>query len=173
MAAAERICSAVGRAGHSRQRNAFGFGLNNSGGDTILLRNAQSNLIARVVYSTLSTNSLMTRYPDINGAIVAQSAVSTNAATFGKQSNGRLYSEIAPVVAPAAILLTAAFGADAAVRLRWNAESGRTYSVFQSASAAGPFTSLASGLTFASNAGEYADTKLAGVQARFYRISTP
>lgn len=153
--------------------NAFGFGLNNSGGDSILLRNAQSNLISRVVYSTLSTNSTMTRYADLNGNFVAHLSVSTNAATPGRQFNGRPFGEAAPADDAARITVVADLTGNRSVRLRWNAESGRSYAIVQSAVVTGPFTPLATGLSFSSNLGEYVDSSINGTQIRFYRITTP
>jgi hypothetical protein len=152
--------------------NAFGFGLNNSGGDTILLRNAQSNLIARVVYSTLSTNSSMTRYPDINGEFVPQLSVSTNPVTFGQQFSGRPFNEPAPVVLPR-IVVKASVASGTTLQLNWNAEPGQSYSVLRSDTVSGPFTPVASSLTFSGTQGQHTETGLNSPGRRFYIIRSP
>jgi hypothetical protein len=151
--------------------NAFGFGLNNSGGDSLILRNAAGRLVSRVVYSTLPAAATMTRHPDMNGDFVSQLSVSTNAATPGLQFNGAPYSEPA-VIPPAAIRLSAVRDAAAVIRLRWNAESGRTYTVQQASVVGGPYTTVATGLGFATTTAEYSDTTPAST-ARFFRVSTP
>jgi hypothetical protein len=150
--------------------SAAGLALNNSGSETITVRNAASNLVARVVYSgaDLSDSGSLSRYPDADGPFVAQSSVSALAVSPGRQWDGRLFSE--PALAPARIRnLTAALGAGGAVALTWDAQAGRTYTVWSASQVAGPFTTLATGQTN----GCYVDKTLGGARARFYRLSTP
>jgi hypothetical protein len=147
-----------------------GLALNNSGSETIIVRNAASNLVARLVYSgaDLSDSGSLSRWPDADGPFVAQSSVSALAVSPGRQWDGRLFSE--PAVAPARIRnFAAALGAGGAVALKWDADVGRTYTVWSASQINGPFTALAIGQTN----GGYADSTIAGAKTRFYRLSTP
>lgn len=152
--------------------NAFGFGLNNTGGDSIWLRNAQSNLVSRVVYSTLSTNGTMTRFPNLEGAFVAHTSVATKAASPGRQFNGEPFS-VSALVTPKAPKLEAAALTSAGVRLRWDARVGSSYSVHRADSVSAVFAPIATGLTSGAGVVEFVDPIGAGTQHRFYRISTP
>ncbi|MBI4324783.1 MAG: immunoglobulin domain-containing protein [Chloroflexi bacterium] len=152
--------------------NAFGFGLNNTGGDSILIHNADGHLISRVVYSAVSATSSLTRYPNLNGPFLPHGEVTTNLVSPGKQFDGRPFSEPA-LAEPPTITLTAALGAGPSVLLTWKAEPGRPYSVLQSASLTGQFTPLAAGLSFANDQGQYEDKAVGTIPLRFYRVSSP
>ncbi|MEW6159255.1 MAG: lamin tail domain-containing protein, partial [Verrucomicrobiota bacterium] len=151
----------------------FGFGLNN-GGDAILLRNAEGHLISRVVYSAadVSNESSLTRYPNLNGAFIAHAKVTSNYVSPGKQWNNRPFSEPAPSD-PKPFSVIASRGAAGQVILKWTAEPGRTYSVWQASAISGPFASLATGLSFTNTEAEYTDNSLGNAGTRFYRVSTP
>lgn len=77
-----------------------GLALNNTGSETISIFNADTNLVIRLVYfqKDLSTNGSLTRYPDANGPFVAQTSISTNAVSPGRNFDGSPFSEPAPVV---------------------------------------------------------------------------
>ncbi len=152
--------------------NAFGFGLNNTGGDSILIHNADGHLISRVVYSTLSPTSSLTRYPNLNGPFVPHAEVTANLVSPGRQYDGRPFSEPA-LSEPPAITLTIALETGPAVLLRWNVEPSRPYSVLQSASLTGQFTPIATGLSFSKGQGQYTDNAVGNVPLRFYRVSSP
>ncbi|MBI3415514.1 MAG: lamin tail domain-containing protein, partial [Verrucomicrobia bacterium] len=79
--------------------SSAGLSLNNTGTEMILIRNARSNLIARVVYagSDLSANGSIARAPTLDSAFVPQTSVSPNAATPGRQYDGRLFSQFTVV----------------------------------------------------------------------------
>lgn len=150
--------------------SAAGLALNNSGSETISVRNAASNLVARVVYSgaDLSDSGSLSRYPDADGPFVAQSSVSALAVSPGRQYDGRPFSE--PASAPARIRnFAAALGAGGVVVLTWDPRAGRACSVWYAAQLAGPFSTLATGQTN----GCYVDNTLGGAKTRFYRLSTP
>lgn len=152
--------------------NAFGFGLNNTGGDSILIHNADGHLISRVVYSALSATSSLTRYPNVNGLFMPHAEVTTNLVSPGKQFDGRPFSEPA-LSKPPPITLTIALGAGPSVLLKWKAEPGRPYSVLQSASLTGQFTPIAAGLSFANDQGQFTDNAVSAATLRFYRVSSP
>jgi hypothetical protein len=143
--------------------------LNNSGSETILVRNASGNLVARVFYNgaDLSNEGSLTRYPDINGPFVPQTSVSTNHISPGRQFDGRLFSE--PVFPTRIGSLTATLAANGAVVLTWAADGGRTYTIWSAENVAGPYTVLSTGLT----TGHYSLQGLSAFKARFYRLSSP
>jgi hypothetical protein len=152
--------------------NAFGFGLNNTGGDSILVHNADGHLVSRVVYSTLSATSSLTRYPNLNGPFLPHADVTTNLVSPGKQFDGRPFSEPA-LSEPPPIALTIALEPGPAVILKWKAEPGRPYSVLQAASLTGPFTPIVAGLSFTNDQGQYTNNAVGNVPLRFYRVSSP
>jgi hypothetical protein len=85
--------------------STFGLGLNNTGGDSILIRNATSNLVGRVVYSDVAANGSLTRYPDSNGGFVAHIMITTNYASPGRQNDGELFRAPNPAaVAPSEVV---------------------------------------------------------------------
>jgi hypothetical protein len=77
--------------------------LNDTGSETIILRNATSNIVDRLVYSgtNLATGISLSRFPTINDAFVLQSYVSTNSSTAGKQYDGGAWNLATKV--PAAV----------------------------------------------------------------------
>jgi hypothetical protein len=148
--------------------SSAGLALNNDG-DTLIIRNADGNLVHRLVYTAamVSTNGSMTRYPTANSPFVPQTAVSTNTVTPGLQYDGRLWS-LPPVVPPTpAQNLTAAVDATGHIALTWSAESGRRYTVWSATTVTGPYVQTAVNLT----TGQYVDPNRL-LSARFYRVST-
>jgi len=153
--------------------SSAGLALNNNG-DTIVVRDGSGHVVERVVYtqSMVSSDSSLTRYPDLNSPFVAHSAISTNYVSPGTQADGRAFS--LPVTTPAPVIsVSAMVGADRTFVLDWNAEPGRAYSVLQAAAVNGPFNRLTSGLRFLDNHGRFTDNDLSGARARFYLITTP
>ncbi len=145
-----------------------GLALNNTGSETISIFNADTNLVLRLVYfqKDLSTNGSLTRYPDANGPFVAQTSVSTNAVSPGRQFDGRPFNEGQP---PEVGRITIAVESEGAVRLRWQPVAERTYSVWVAGDAQGPFTLLISGL----GDGSHTDTVTGTADTRYYRVSSP
>ncbi len=152
------------------QESSAGLSLNNDG-DTILLRNATSNLVARVVYTAamVSATGSMKRYPDLNSPFVPQSSVGTSPVTPGRQYDGKLWSE--PFTLPPVELgvVVAMLNGDGSVTLTWTAQPGRDYTVLAADRLDGGFAELGSGL----KAGQFTDNTLGGVSARFYRVRSP
>src|SRR6185312_2105340 len=138
--------------------NAFGFGLNNTGGDSIIVRNAASNIVSRVVYSdrNVSGSGSSTRFPDLNGAFVPQVWVSTNNVSPGGQYDGRLFSEPpAPLlsIGNVAVSLTTSNTAN----LNWTADTSRSYTVWQADRVTDRFAGRFYGLRFTNSAGLFID----------------
>ncbi|MDB6111047.1 MAG: hypothetical protein JWR69_2797 [Pedosphaera sp.] len=77
--------------------------LNDTGSETIILRNATSNIVDRVVYNgtNLATGVSLSRFPTVNDAFVLQSYVSTNSSTVGGQYDGGAWNQVTKV--PAAV----------------------------------------------------------------------
>jgi hypothetical protein len=153
--------------------NVF-FGFNDTGGDSIILRNAEGNLICRVVYvdATLSSKSSVTRFPDSNGVFLPQVWVSTNSATPGRQFDGRLWSEPAPQLVSQQPI-TVQREADGTISLNWAAVAGKSYTLWQTDTLGRPFSPKFYGLTFTNTTGRFIDTSATNAAKRFYWISTP
>lgn len=149
--------------------SSAGLALNNDG-DTVAVYNAAGNLVFRVVYpgSLVTTDSSLTRYPDRNGAFVAQTNVADLAVSPGRQADGRLFSE-PPPQPPQDIRVAASLGGDGAVVLAWEVQAGRTYSVWAGDSVTATFGKVATGLA----TGTYRDGETAAHGQRYFRISSP
>jgi hypothetical protein len=146
--------------------SAFGLALNN-GGDAITLRNAASNIVARVVYSAamVSDTGSMTRFPDAYGPFVPHASVSTLAISPGRLPDGRRFDEPAAGIRS----LSLEIQTDGTVVLGWDAATGGACSVLWSEHVAGPYVALARDIT----EGRYRDPAPVGGRARFYRVSSP
>jgi uncharacterized protein GlcG (DUF336 family) len=154
--------------------NAFGFGLNNSGGDSILVRNANGNLVMRVVYTdaTLSSSGSVTRFPDLNGPFVPQAWVSTNHVSPGCQYDGLGFAE-PPAPLQSVRPLRPAVIANLGATLSWSADTNRSYTVWQADRVTDRFSARQHGLRFTSALGQFTDPSATNVPQRFYWISTP
>lgn len=79
----------------------------NDGGDTIILRNAQSNIISRILYaqSQTSTNGSLVRFPTDRDGFVAHSGTGARYWSPGTQPDGKAWTEAQPNadVAPAIV----------------------------------------------------------------------
>jgi len=154
--------------------NVFGFGLNNSGGDSIIVRNAASNIISRVVYTDriVSGTGSSTRFPDLNGAFVQQVWVSTNNVSPGRQYDGRLFSE-----PPAPLLsisnVTVSLTSSNTASLSWLADTSRSYTVWQADEVTDRFGGRFYGLRFTNEFGQFIDSTASNAPVRFYFISAP
>ncbi len=150
------------------------FGFNDTGGDAILLRNANGHLICRVVYTdaTLSSSSTVTRFPDANGVFLPQHWVSNLPATPGRQFHGAPWSDPAPQLVSQHPITVSADEAGV-VTLTWTATPGLFYTVWQTDRLDAPFTPRFYGLTFPDTNGRFQDTSSPNHTQRFYWISTP
>ena len=159
--------------------SALGLGLNNSGGDSILIRNARSNLISRVVFAGLPTTGSLTRHPDFNDGFVAHSTISTQPSSPGRRSKGQLFKERTPIepsslesapinVSP--LRATVTFDAPSTIVLRWDAAPGQVYTVFRSSTPSGPFIPMSVDLSFADENGRYEDRHWESRPTSFYKI---
>ncbi|HTH48803.1 MAG TPA: lamin tail domain-containing protein [Candidatus Limnocylindria bacterium] len=143
-----------------------GLALNDTG-DTIIVRNVSSNVIARVVYTAamVSANSSLTRFPNTEGDFVAHFTASGGYASPGLQPNGQLWS--VPQVTPVTSIATTAALTSGGLTLTWNSVAGATYSVSSSADAAGTYSPVQTGIT----SGTF--TVPATAAAGFYKITSP
>jgi hypothetical protein len=93
----------------------------NDGGDTITLRNAQSNIISRVVYlqSQVSTNGSLVRFPTDRDSFVAHSGTGERYWSPGTQANGNPWTtsqpnaDVAPAITTAPVSLSVPAGTPA------------------------------------------------------------
>ena len=152
--------------------SATGLGFHDSSSDAVIIRNAQGRMVSRVVYSLVSTNSSLTRYPTLDDEFVPHSGISTDHTSPGVNYDGRKFSELTQLP-PAPIILRAIVRRGTRIVLTWNADKGRAYSVFQSANPSGPYWPLATGLRFPDQTARYEVEGEEDHDARFYRISAP
>jgi hypothetical protein len=152
--------------------SATGLGLNNSGGDTIILRNAEGRMVSRIVYSLIATNGSLTRFPTLQDDFVPHANVSSSATSPGVHYDGRKFSEVSAGQL-ASIHVAATLEHGTRVVLIWNAERDKSYSVHQAENSTGAFSILATGLRFTETRGSFALENLAATKARFYRVSVP
>ncbi len=93
----------------------------NDGGDTIVLRNAQSNIVSRIVYagSQVSTNGSLARFPTDRDGFVAHSSTGDRYWSPGAQPNGSAWTvsqpntDVAPAIVTPPASLTVAVGTPA------------------------------------------------------------
>lgn len=128
------------------------FGLNNSGGDTLSLRNAQGRLLWRVRYTSLPNDGSLTR-TNRDSAFVSHADVSSLPVSPGVQPDGRPFGE-AQEPAPHPELRVDIAQAGVLVRLSWNSVPGRGYSVLRFGATGEPPAEVAA-LTATQAATEY------------------
>jgi hypothetical protein len=154
--------------------SSAGLALNNTGTDTVTLRNARSNLVARLVYTEkmLSSAGSLTRYPDYNSPFIPQVQVSALSVSPGVHFDGNPFSEIS---APIHWIKDFRISLDSerCVVLRWAADNGLSYTLWQAEALPGEFQILTDGLRPDSSIGEFTDQNTRNLQQRFYRLSTP
>ena len=148
-----------------------GLALNNSGGDAIVVRNADGRLIERVVYSSPAPNASLTRVTDANEMFVSHTDVSGFFVSPGLDASGEPFGMPVPSE-PAPISLRAWIGEGRGLHLEWNSEAGRVYSVLESSNVDGPFAPVAEGLGFEDGLGSYL-VGAGGEGSRFFRVIIP
>jgi len=97
----------------------------NDGGDAIILRNAQSNIVSRIVYvqSQVSTNGSLVRFPTDRDGFVAHSGTGERYWSPGTQANGNAWTviqpnaDVAPAIGTAPVSLSVPAGTPATFRV--------------------------------------------------------
>ncbi len=147
-----------------------GLSLNNTG-DIVLVRNADSNLVLRVVYTDgmVASDGAMTRYPDADSPFVSHAGVADTAASPGLQPNGMRWDESDTHQPDAIGGLTISTDSLGAVILSWESWSGATYTVWAADGIDGPYRAVIGGLTN----GRCESLEYVQEQTRFYRVSSP
>jgi hypothetical protein len=145
-----------------------GLSLNNTG-DSILVRNAASNLVARVVFSgsNLAADGSLQRTHD-DGVFAGPTAPDAPAVSPGLRTDGSSWSSghpPPPLSAPIRVIASSEAGR---VSLSFNTEAGHRYSVLRSSAAEGPFLPVATGLDLGAFEEVVPDRA-----ASFYRVSSP
>ncbi len=93
----------------------------NDGGDTIILRNAQSNIVSRIVYaqSQVSTSGSLVRFPTDRDGFVAHSGTGERYWSPGTQANGNAWTvnqpnaDVPPAITTAPVFLSVPAGSPA------------------------------------------------------------
>lgn len=144
--------------------SAGGLSLNN-GGDAVVLRNAQSNLIERVVYQAadLVARSSLVREPMPDGAYRSHSSLGNEAWSPGEFIAGHPWPVIDAEVQPG-VSVRFAGGSSGEVELEWTPLAGRVARVLRTTDLESPFEAIAQDLTD----GVYADPIV--TPEAFYRV---
>ena len=130
-------------------QNEF-LGFNNGGGDDILLRNAEGNLVDFIAYQEeeLSSSSSLSLFPDLSGRFVAQEGLTGEASSPGLNWDGvsgfDLDSEGQSV--EGVTLSVSVLGDGLTVAIEWPLVAGsspKTYVVWKATSVDGDFTPVA------------------------------
>lgn len=154
--------------------SASGLALNNTGTETILLRNAQGRLLQRVVYgdTQLSDTGSLSRWPDLNGAFRPQNELFTNPVTPGRQWDGTPFESTPPTPPPQPVLKIRLNEQRQCV-LEWDAATAHSYQVWKAGTLNGPFESIQTGLEFGDGHGLFIDPDTTLENNQYYRVSTP
>jgi hypothetical protein len=105
------------------------FGLNNSGGDTVSLRNASGRLIWRVHYGALPSDGSLTRSSAAD-AFVPHSSVSTLPVSPGTQASGEAFGA-SPDPDPPRPVILAAGATGQGIAIEWASVPGARYAVIR------------------------------------------
>ena len=145
-----------------------GLSLNNSG-DAILIRNAESNLVCRIVYGSkmVAPDASMTRWPDANGPFVAHATVAQTRFSPGLRPDGMKWDQQAQTNQIQGFRVL--FQPDGNLRLRWESVGTVTYTIWAAERVDGPYSPIVTGL----EASEYQIPFPERSQCRFYRVSSP
>ena len=144
--------------------------LNDTGAETITLRNTDGNVISRVAYNGASAVGSLTRFPDPNSGFVPQAYTATNPVSPGVQFNGTTFAAAAPTLTN--ILSSKAVqGASKTVNVQWTAAAGTFYTLWQANEAAGPYA-VWNGARATNNPATFLITNAIAPRS-FFKITTP
>jgi hypothetical protein len=149
--------------------SSAGLALNNTGNETITLRNGSSNVIDRILYSgnSLSSQGSLVRFPTLNSDFVPQPYVGSNTSA-GVQYDGGAWN--LPTTLPTGVSgISVTYGNP--VVLNYSAVVSHAYTLWQSDEANEPFVIVNGGFA-TSAAGAFYITN-APATRQFYFITTP
>ena len=150
-----------------------GLSLNNTGTEIIHLRNGNGDLVMRVVYSDklLSSNSSLTRVPDLTGAFSNHLQCTGIAVSPGLDSTGNEFYRESDTDPDQIINLRVCLDSDG-VKITWDCLPGCEYSVLTSDSLDGEFKVLESGLKFSGSQAIFCDWQIED-RMKFYKVTSP
>jgi hypothetical protein len=149
----------------------------NNDGDSIRLRNANGNLVIRIVYTggDLDTgrNSSLSRYPTLNDAFVQQSWTANTNASAALQYYGASFSQ--PLKLPVSVtqpLLS--INTNGGLLINWTADTNVTQTIWRSETMTNRFGVL-TGFKPTNTIAFFTDNSLTNTNRiqRFYQIVTP
>lgn len=146
-----------------------GLRLSTSGSGVLVFRNANGNIIDRVVYSAsdISTNGSLSRFPALTNGFVAQAYISTNHVTPGAQYDGGVWS--APTSVPQGVSGIVVSAANNQVFLNFTANTTKASTLWRTYDLTSPF-SVVNGGQFGSSNATFTETN---TQSKaFYFITT-
>jgi len=144
--------------------------LNDTGAETITLRNQDGNVICRLAYNGASAVGSLTRFPNLNSDFVPQAYTATNPVSPGLQFNGTTFAAAAPSLTNL-VSTKAATGANKTVTVQWPATAGWFYTLWQANEAAGPYA-VWNGAKASNNPATFVITNAVAPRS-FFKITTP
>ncbi|HOW65278.1 MAG TPA: lamin tail domain-containing protein [Candidatus Paceibacterota bacterium] len=153
---------------------AAGLSLNNTGTEWIILRNANHQLIARMVYTDndLSSESSLCRWPARDGAFIPHHQAGPLVASPGRTAEGKGFDAEEPEPVAIGKLRIERLGGGS-WQLAWDAVPGRQYSVWAADQIAGPYREVARELGFGDGDGRLPISLGPETPAVYYRLSAP
>lgn len=151
-----------------------GLALNNSGEESILIRNAHHDLVMRMNYhgDQLSPMASLCRNPEQDGAWVAHDSLSPQPLSPGLRNDGTAF-QMGPVTAKQIGIVRVGRPSADGLRLEWQAQPGAGYTLWAASRIDGEFRPVVNGLKFASEAGCCQIVPEAISMGEFFRISSP
>jgi hypothetical protein len=155
---------------HMPASTTAGLALNNTGTESIILRNALGNMVLRVVYNgnDLGSGSSVSRFPTVNSPFVRQEWITTNRFSPNSQYNGRSYTQSAlPLASP---VTTIGISNNTAV-INFQATNGHVSTLWQAAEVTNKFRVIG-GTLFTNAAGLFTIPATTNSPRQFFFIST-
>jgi hypothetical protein len=151
-----------------------GLALNNSGEESILIRNANHDLVMRLNYrgDQLSPMASLCRNPEQGGAWVVHDSLSPLPLSPGRRNDGSPF-QMGPATASQIGFVRVGRPSADGLRLEWQAQPGAGYTLWAASRIDGEFRPVVTGLQFAGEAGCCQVIPEAMSAGEFFRISSP
>lgn len=150
-----------------------GLGLNNQGGDHIVLRNQGGSIVSRIVYQTADPKGSLARYPGPDAGFVAHASVASAPCSPGLHTSGQTYESVAAPPNHPEIHITLHRTDEEQLQLAWHATLGRTYTVWSAADISQTFKVANSGLLFLDTKAVWMIPANPRLPREYFRVTTP
>jgi hypothetical protein len=147
-----------------------GLALNNTGTESIILRNASGNMVVRVVYNgaDLGSISSVSRFPTVNSPFVRQEWITTNLFSPNVQYNGLPLNQAALALSSPTTRIDVMTNT---ARITFPALTGHVSTIWQ-ANEVGDHFRVTSGTLFTNTTGLFAVPGVSNTSHQFFFIST-